>query len=281
MSNLNKTSIKTKTIATIAIFSALYAAIRPIPLGPIIGLSASFSVSDALAPLYGIILGPYVGGLSVLTGTFIGMALGKAPVFLGLDFLPALVNAVALGFLMRKKWLPVVVLYAGLLVAFVLYPMTSVFINVPIGNATIALPFVWLHIVAFVVLLSPLTPKAVQWIQTLKPSRLTAGIAILAFIGTMMQHLTGNLVFEVVLGEPIGGITLEGFRGIWAVAFFAYPVERTVLVIISVVIGVPLVRVLKKSLFAEKPAPANPEIPSKTKKTSKNAQVGLSKSELS
>jgi hypothetical protein len=257
-SNLSNPNIRTKAIATIAVFSALYAAIRPIPLGPMIGLSSSFSVADALAPLYGIILGPYVGGVSILIGTFVGMALGKAPVFLGLDFLPAVVNAVAMGFLFRKKWLPVVVLYAGLLAAFVLYPMTSVFIDVPIGNGSIAIPFVWLHLVAFVLLLSPLSRKAVQWIQTLKPTGLAAGVAILAFIGTMMQHLTGNLVFEVTLGEPIGGITLEGFRGIWSIAFFAYPVERAVLVLISVIIGVPLVRVLKQSLFAEKPTPIKP-----------------------
>jgi len=123
---------RTKTIATIAVFSALYAALRPVPLGPMIGLSTSFSVSDALVPLYGIILGPYVGGLSVVIGTFVGMALGKAPVFLGLDFLPGLVNAVALGFLVRRKWLPVVILNAGLIVAFVLEPMTSLIISIPV-----------------------------------------------------------------------------------------------------------------------------------------------------
>ena len=262
MSKLNTLS-KTKTIATIAVFSALYAAIRPIPLGPMIGLSASFSVSDALAPLYGIILGPYIGGLSVIIGTFIGMALGKAPVFLGLDFVPALVNAVALGFLTRKKWLPVVILNAGLLIAFILEPMTSLFISIPVGDTAVSVPFVWLHIVAFALLISPLTLKSVQWIQTLKAGYLTAGVAILSFIGTMMQHLAGNLVFEIVLGQPIGGISLEGFRGIWAIAFFAYPVERTVLVIISVIVGVPLVRILKKSLFAEKTPGVISEIPAK------------------
>ena len=262
MRTLNTLS-RTKTIATIAVFSALYAAIRPIPLGPMIGLQASFSVSDALVPLYGIILGPYIGGLSVIIGTFVGMALGKPPVFLGLDFVPALVNAVALGFLVRKKWLPVVILNAGLLLAFVLEPMTSLFINIPLGDTSIAFPFVWLHIVAFVLLLSPLALKAVQWTQTLKTGYLTAGIAILSFIGTMMQHLAGNLVFEIVLGQPIGGIPLEGFRGIWSVAFFLYPVERTVLVIISVIVGVPLVRILKRSLFAEKPTEAVSYVPAK------------------
>ncbi len=250
--NLNNIS-RTKAIATIAVFSALYAALRPVPLGPMIGLSASFSVSDALVPLYGIILGPYIGGLSVVIGTFVGMALGKAPVFLGLDFLPGLVNAVALGFLVRKKWLPVVVLNAGLMVAFILEPMTSLVMNIPLGAGSIAVPYVWLHIIAFIVLLSPLSLKAAHWVQTIRTGYLTAGIALLSFIGTMMQHLTGNLLFEIVLGTPIGGMSLQSFQGIWAVTFFTYPVERAVIVIISVLVGVPLVRILKRSLFAERP----------------------------
>ena len=37
--------------------------------------------------------------------------------------------------------------------------------------------------------------------------------------------------------------------GIWTVAFFAYPLERAVLVLITVLVGVPMVRILKKSLF--------------------------------
>jgi hypothetical protein len=139
-----------------------------------IGLSATFSVSDFLAPLYGIILGPYVGGLSIVIGTFLGMAMGKAPVFLGLDFLPAFVNAVAIGFLIKRKWAPVVVLNIILLLAFTLNPLTTLFIG--------PIPFIWLHIVAFLVLISPLGRKAGQWVETLKPKFLTAGVAILAFI---------------------------------------------------------------------------------------------------
>jgi hypothetical protein len=53
--------MRTKIVASLAIFSALYGVIRLVPLGPMIGLSTSFSVADSLAPLYGIILGPFLG----------------------------------------------------------------------------------------------------------------------------------------------------------------------------------------------------------------------------
>ncbi len=242
MSDFSKSSNRTKIIAFLIVFSALYAVLRPVPLGPMIGLSANFSVSDFLAPLYGIILGPYVGGLSIVIGTFLGMVMGKAPVFLGLDFLPALVNTVAIGFLVKRKWAPVVVLNVALLFVFILNPLTSLFIG--------PFPFVWLHIVALLVLISPFGRNAGQWVETLRPKFLTAGLAILAFVGTMMQHLTGNILTEVVFGQVLGSITPDTFSTfIWPGAFLLYPWERVTLVLLSVVVGVPLVRTLKKSLL--------------------------------
>jgi len=241
VSDFSKISNRTKITAFLIVFSALYAALRPVPLGPMIGLSTTFSVSDFLAPIYGIILGPYVGGLSIIIGTFLGMTI-KAPVFMGLDFLPALVNTVAIGFLMKRKWAPVIVLNTVLLLAFILNPLTTLFFG--------PVPFVWLHIVALLVLISPLGRKAGQWVETLKPKFLTAGLAILAFVGTMMQHLTGNILTEVVLGQVVGSISPETFSTfIWPGAFLLYPWERLTLVILSVVVGVPLVRTLKKSLL--------------------------------
>lgn len=251
MSSLSNINTRTKIIASIAIFSALYGVIRLVPLGPMIGLSASFSVSDSLAPLYGIILGPFTGGASIIIGTFLAMALGKAPVFLGLDFLPAFVNAVALGFLVKRRWKAVMFLNVALIIIFLLSPYSLLLAEIPIGEVTLAFPFVWLHLVSLIVLISPLRSLAISWIETLKTAYLPWGLAIIAFIGTMMQHLTGNLVFELTWGAPIGGLTAEGFQGIWTVAFFVYPVERAVLVLITVLAGVPLVRILKKSLFVD------------------------------
>jgi hypothetical protein len=205
---------------------------------------ASFSLSDVLAPLYGILLGPFTGGFSIIVGTFVAMGFGKPVIFLGLDFLPALVNAVALGLLVTRKWTPVVALYIVLLVGFLINPLTSLFIN--IGGYSF--PFVWLHIVAFVVLLSPLGRRAGQWVETLKPSFLAAGIAVLAFVGTMMQHLMGGILTEVVRGQILNLVSPETFSTItWPTVFFVYPWERLALIGLAVLIGTPAIRVLKKS----------------------------------
>lgn len=235
---------RTKTLAVTAIFSAVYAVMRIIPTVPMIGVEgAYFSVADILAPIYGIILGPYVGGTSVLIGTFIGMS-AKPPVFLGLDFLPGFINAVALGFLMKRKWLPIVILNAALLLGFVMNPLTVNFINVGF-----AVPFAWMHIVALLVLASPIGRKASQWVEACRPKRMFVGFAILAFIGTMMQHLTGNILYENIFVYVNQFMTPESLALRWNVVFFLYPWERIVLIIMAVIVGVPLALAVKRTLL--------------------------------
>lgn len=248
MIDLSQKSSRTKVLASIAIFSALYAVMRIIPTVPMIGVEgAYFSLSDVLAPIYGIVLGPYLGGASVLIGTFIGMS-AKPPVFLGLDFLPAFVNAVALGFLMRRKWVPVVALFALLLAGFVLNPLTVNFVNVGF-----AFPFSWVHIIAFVLLLSPFGRKAGKWVERGKAQTAVAGFAILAFIGTMMQHLTGNILYENIFVYVNHFMTPESLALRWNVVFFLYPWERLILVIMAVVVGIPLAKVVKRTLTLPSP----------------------------
>jgi len=247
--NIVKNASKTKIIALISIFTALYAVLRIIPTVPMIGGSgASFSLSDIIAPIYGLILGPYIGGLSVILGSFLAM-FGKAPVFLGLDFLPATVAAVSVGLLMKRKWMQVIGLNIALLVAFILHPNTSILIDTSLGSTTVFLPFAWLHIVALVVLISPLGRKAVKWVNMLTATKGAIGIAILFFIGTMMQHLMGNLLFETVMAYPIGSIPVVAYPGIWASIFFLYPIERAVLVVLGTIVGTPLLKVLKNSFL--------------------------------
>lgn len=250
MVNIIKNAAKTKIIAFVSIFTALYTVLRLIPTMPMIGASgATFSLSDVIAPLYGVILGPYIGGFSIILGTFLAMALGKPVVFMFLDFLPATVGAVSLGLLIKRKWALVVVLNLVLLAVFLIHPLTSVFVDISMDSTVFSFPFAWLHIVAFAVLLSPLGRKAVQWVDTLTTEKIATGLAILAFVGTMMQHLMGNLLFESILAQPLGSIPAVAYPGIWTSIFFVYPVERFALVALAVVVGTPLLKVLKNSFL--------------------------------
>jgi hypothetical protein len=256
VTELSKTSQRTKQIALTIIFTALYVVLRFVPFSMLIGGAGGFlSISDFLPLIYGIILGPYFGGLSVLIGNLTAMGMGRTVTFLGLDFLPDLVAVVSIGFLFRRKWLPVVLLNAGLLAAFFLNPLTSFFVTIPATNITI--PFAWMHIAAFVVLLSPLARKAPQWIESVKQTewagskqtKYLLGLIIFAFIGTMMQHLTGNILFEVVFGQignpPI--IPVSYWPTQWSFVVLAYPIERTILIASAVLVGAPLIYTIVKN----------------------------------
>ena len=244
MTDTLKKLTNTKTIALISIFTALYAVLRIMPSMPMIGVAgAQFSLSDILAPIYGIILGPFTGGLSIILGTFLGMAMGKPVFFMFLDFLPGLVGAVSLGLLMKKKWIYAIVLNVILLAVFLIHPNTSVFVD----YSGVLLPFAWLHIAALIILISPVGRKLATWINTNNTTKIAVGIAIMFFIGTMMQHLTGNLLFETILAEPIGSFTSDFYVANWLVVFPLYPIERLVLTAIGTAVGIPLLRVLKNS----------------------------------
>ena len=315
MSNLTSLNRNTKAIALIAIFAALYAALRIIPTVPMVGTGATFHLSDILAPLFGILLGPYVGGVSIIIGTFAAIGLGTPAPFFGLDFLPALVVAVSLGFLVKGKWLPVVLLNILLLVGYAVNPLTVNFIVTPWG----VVPYLWMHVAAFLVLLSPLGRKAGKWLKedtdtkvrkptqkyvvtlaaglagliigailllqalttseayTLAASisgaiviigssavvifkariaKITISFAVLAFIGTMMQHLMGGILYETILGQLTGSIKPEAFVATWNFVFYIYPLERLALIIGAVLVGVPVTRALRRFISPQDAKPA-------------------------
>ena len=242
MLNPTARSQRTKQIALLTIFTALYIVLRFIPFSIIIGPSGGFlSLSDFLAPVIGIILGPYIGGLSVIIGNLGAIGLGRPMIFFGLDFLPDLMAVLATGFLLQQKRsrLAIVVgLNAVLLAIFLLNPLTTVLV--------FSVPFAWLHIVAFIVLLTPLSLMAAKWQTTLDPKKIAAGLVVLVFIAVMMQHLTGNILYEVVLNQLTGSVPTDAYSPMWSAVFFVYPIERTILIASAVIVGTPLIYVLNK-----------------------------------
>jgi len=239
---------RARVVASVAIFAVLYALLRLIPTFPMIGVSgAVFSLSDMIAPIYGVILGPLIGPLSVVLGTFIAIALGKPVTFLFLDFLPATLNALVVGLILRRRFASAIVLNVIILAAFLANPLTAIFVNVNLPNQSIALPFHWLHYLALAVLISPLSRKAAEWVRGASVANLAKGLVVLSLIGTMLQHSTGGILFEVILGQYLGVVKPESYLVIWNTVFYIYPVERVVLVILATIVGTPIVRSLKAS----------------------------------
>lgn len=206
-----------------------------------IGATGTFSASDVMAPLYGLLLGPYIGGGSIILGTFLSIIFGRPPIFLGLDFLPAAFSAIALGLLVRRRFYEVTIFYLVLILLFLINPLSLLFVSTPYG---MVIPFIWLHFVSFIILLSPLSYKALDWITVASPKYRPQGLFILCFIGTMIQHLTGSLLFESVFGFLLRTIQPDAWPAVWTTVFYLYPIERIIITIIATIIGSALITTL-------------------------------------
>ncbi|MCJ7770395.1 hypothetical protein MUP37_02335, partial [Candidatus Bathyarchaeota archaeon] len=93
----------------------------------------------------------------------------------------------------------------------------------------------------------PLSRMAAGWVRTLDLRKISTGIAILCLIGTMILHLTGNILFEVIQGQLTSSIPAAAYPGIWTAVFFVYPVERAILIVSGVLVGTPLMWFINNS----------------------------------
>jgi len=232
----------------VASLAAVYAILRIIPTFPLVGVpGAYFSVADVIASLYGILLGPYLGPLSIMLGTFIGYFAGRPPVFLGLDFMPAAINSMVVGFIMRGKRKYSIIIYLVLLALFFFHPYAPRMIQVgfKFGEDSFAFPFVWMHVIGLIILVSPVGAHISRLINEKSIKMSAIGFLLLSLIGTLSQHLMGNLLFSSII---LPTLSAEAANTIWWGIFWVYPIERVIIVILSLIIGLPIIRTLGTSV---------------------------------
>ncbi len=201
-----------------------------------IGVSGQFTAGDFLLTSIALIAGLWSGTISVLVGTIIAYPI-RPPVFLGLDFLPGVANVFIAGLLLAGRHRIAQASYIIILVAFLASPYSLLY-----GYDHI--PYVWLHIIALLVLLSPAASRIPAWSRKGGFVGIVA-IGILAFVGTMAQHLVGGLLFEFVVGF-VGGLTPTKFADIWRLIFFLYPEERIIIVALSTILALGIFRSFRK-----------------------------------
>lgn len=235
---------QSKKIAIISIFSVIYAIMRILPSFPLIGVpGASFSLADILIPVYAIIAGPYIAAVSIGLGTFLGFVFGKPLIFLGWDFAPATFSALFIGLIIHKNRLPAAIMFALGLIIFIMLPHTELLI--PITNQ-ISIPYNWMHILALLVLISPIGTKSINLIKE-NSNKTIFGLFIIAIIGTLFQHIIGGIVFVSTLGIYLESINPEAFPGIWKSLVFIYPIERLAIALAAAMLGTPILKTLRSN----------------------------------
>jgi hypothetical protein len=234
---------QTKDLALVCSFASLYAVLSFLSLSPVIGAAgSSIKMATIMAPLVGLILGPYLGSLATSMGGFIGWSFTQTGPFSFLSFVPGAASALCSGLLFMRKGLTSVVLYLVLFLALAFYPT--------IGPAWLFPYFLWFQLIGFVVLVSPLRLKATDSMHRhTKWSDLFFGLGVICFTATMFGQIVGSMMFEVMYW-PVVYSEVEYWRvSVWQLVTFVYPVERTLITLLATLIGVPLIQALRAYKF--------------------------------
>jgi len=227
----------TRNLALVCVFAPLCTIFSFWSLFPIIGaIETSIKVTAVIAPLIGIILGPYMGAFAVALGGAVGTSIAQTGPFGALSFIPWMATAFCSGLLYRRKWRLVAVLYSVLLLMFAFYPA--------VGPAWLHPYLVWFQLIGLAVLISPLQLKAVTLSQHTSARGLIFGVAVISLISALFGQIVGSMMFEIMYWPTVYS-ELNFWVSLWQALTFVYPIERTIITVMVTFIGVPLIRALK------------------------------------
>src|SRR6266699_1044622 len=230
----------TRRLTLTATLAAVYVIFRAIPISQLIGISGTITAAGMIAPVIGILLEPAYGSVAVFTGTIVASLFPWNPIkFAGLDFLPGALNVTLVSLAARGRRTEATLMFLIMIALFIINPYTSIFV----GNALLSppIPYLWMHLAALVVLVSPLTKNLSTKLTSHHYASLVSPLAVLAFIGTMIEHLTGGILYATVFGKAA--------LKFWPAIFLIYPIERTILVIGATLIGASLLSLLRPSVI--------------------------------
>jgi len=219
------------------IFAALYAVFSLVSLFPIIGALGRFiTLAAVLAPVFGILLGPYIGSAAASVGGFIGWTIAQSGAFGFVSFIPGGSSALVAGLLTRGKRGTSTAVYVLLLSAMAFFPI--------IGPVWLYPLYVWFQLVGLIVLVSPASFMAFRFIQSTKVHESTLGIAVIALVSTLAGQVAGTLMFEIFV-FPVNP-QIEFWRTTqWLPLAFVYPLERGMLTLLATLVSAPLVRAVR------------------------------------
>jgi len=234
MHKLHSRRFDTRKLALTATLAGIYAVFRLIPLSKFVGLPGTLTASGMAVPILALLLDPALGILAIIIGTVIGFVSPNNLVrFAGLDFLPGAVNLLIVSLAIRGRRGMTSLLFLGIILAFIATPHTTVFVGSDLWSPP--LPYFWLHLAAFFLLISPLSKNIPVRLSSERYRDVVIAIATVAFAGTMAEHLTGGVLFAVFYPSLA--------EASWRFIYFPwYPIERAVMVAGAVLVCSPVVR---------------------------------------
>lgn len=251
--------LSSRQVAVIAIFAALYAIISRLPGIPTIGGGGKIEPVVILDPIVGILLGPWIGGLTSLLGNFVAWIIPSVTFYGMLNLPTGPIAAIVSGSLSRNtkssNWKFAAIIYAVLMGLWYLTPP---------GQEVFYYPF--LHWMAFILILI-FRERTHSLLNADANHKKTLGTTICCFGGIMANHMTGSLIFIGSVGWFVSlkalKDTLKAFGFFWLKSGLPQPedplaavfaailpitvVERILFTVITVYLAYGLLIALRKS----------------------------------
>jgi len=228
-----------KNLALVCCFASVEAVLSMVSLFPVIGSVGKFiTMATVMAPLIGLILGPYLGTAAVSIGGFIGWIITQAGPFSFLSFIPSANGALFSGLLYNRKRVVSIVLYSALFLALAFYPL--------IGPAWLYPSYLWFQLVGLIALASPLRSRAEDSLHKHSSFlELSFGVGIICFMAVLFGQVAGSVMFEIMYWPTVYP-QIESWKIlVWQPTTILYPIERTLITLIATVIGAPLIKALR------------------------------------
>jgi len=234
--------ISSKETALTASFAALYAIFSFLPGLPIIGLpTLTIQLEAAMASVFGIILGPYLGALAALLGAILAWLLppGSGSPF-GMPFLfnPA-INAFVVGLVYTGRWKKGFAVMAAVIAAFIFLPPSQPIMQYYYVAALV----IWDKVIALLMIF-----PTIYLMKKYDLSRVWSFVFyfLLAFIGNQADSALGCVIFAIpIVYNGIFGLTIDTVRYLFVVSPLVYPIIRLFQAIFAAIIAVSLVEALK------------------------------------
>jgi len=219
--------VSSKTVAATSIFASLHAILYLWS----VDLWRSWSIY--LEPIEGVILGPYIGFASALLGSLAARAAKPTDLWM-FGVIAEPVGVMTCGFLIKKQWQPVLAIYGLMLGAYFIHPFGRQLPLWAIMDILVSL------VLAFPVAL--LCGKLSQEDNRLLP----LVVPLIGFVGTATDALT-----RIFLLIPLDFYTVLGWTEEMVYSAFILGaadsfVEDILILIVSSLLGVPLVASLRK-----------------------------------
>lgn len=226
--------LTTKDIALAITFTALYVVFGFLKISPIIGLTGqAITAAAIMAPLIGILLGPYVGTLCAVLGGVIGLFFGS---FIQLSFFSGVATVLCSGLICKSRRAVAVIVYLSLFLLLAFYPI--------VGPVWLFPTYIWFQLIGLVILISPLQTLAMKYFASKDGSRLFFAFFVTSLVSTLAGQIAGTLTFETI-NIPDANF----FLVTWMATAFLYPVERIVIAIAAAFVGVALYKILRSTNF--------------------------------